>query len=649
METATDTTSDLTGPLYATMIMIRRFEEAVGELLRMGRLDGFAHLSIGEEAVPTGVCATLRPSDTISSTHRGHGHLIAKGGNLTRMFGELFGREIGYCHGRGGSMHIADLELGILGANGIVGGGIPLALGAAFAHQRQGQGNVSVAFFGDGAVNQGAFHESMNLASVWRLPMIFVCENNGYAASVPQHKHQHVPDIALRAAGYGMPGVTIDGNDVFAVYEAASEAVARARVGEGPTLIECKTWRHFTHAGVGEDARPEEERAVWLERDPVLRLSIAFDRTFGEREREALERDIDTSIERAIAEAEAAPYPDVTEITRGVYGERPAATPPPEPGERILTISEAIDEAMRQAMEHDERVTYSGEDLEAGARGKRFPDDRIRDTPISEVAIVGLGTGAALVGEHPIVDIMYADFATVAMDQIVNQAAKIRYMLGGYVEVPVVIRMHIGGGVNAAAQHSQSLEAWFTHVPGLTVVYPTSPYDAKGLLLSALADPNPVIFLESRQITSQSGPVPESMYSLPIGEARVLREGTDVTIVGIGPLVLEALAAADDLAADGISIEVIDPRSLQPLDTETISGSASRTGRVVVAHQAVTFGGIGAEIASQVTERCFGDLVAPVVRLGAPFAPAPFASVLEDSYQPDRQAIVAAVRKLMGQ
>lgn len=644
---AVDSTSNAerTHELYTAAFTIRRFEEAVRDLLQMGRLDGFAHLSIGHEAVAVGVCAALRPDDTISSTHRGHGHLIAKGGDLERMFAELFGRETGYCHGRGGSMHIADLDLGILGANGIVGGGIPLAMGAAFAHQRQGTDRVSVAFFGDGGVNQGAFHESLNLAAVWQLPAIFVCENNGYAASVPQAKHQRNSTIADRAIGYGMPGVTVDGNDILAVYEAASEAVERARSGGGPTLLECKTYRHYAHSGAGADIRSADEIAEWRERDPVLSLARLYDEVAGDREE--IERRIDGQIEQAIASAESAPIPDPAEMERGVYGVRPVVDAAPDPGERVLTMGAAIDEAMRQAMEADPAITYSGEDLESGSRGKDFPEGQVRDTPISEVAIVGLGTGAALAGDRPVVDLMYVDFATVAMDQIVNQAAKIRYMLGGEVDVPLVIRVHIGGGVNAAAQHSQSLEAWFAHIPGLTVLYPSTPYDAKGLLLSALDEPNPTIFLESRQLSGLEGPVPEEMYRLPIGKARVLREGSDVTVIGIGPQVRSALAAAGELEDQGVSCEVIDPRSLQPLDIDTLAASASKTGRVVIAHQAVTFGGIGAEVAAQITERCFGDLKAPVTRLGAPFAPAPFAPVLEDIYAPGTDRIVAAVNALL--
>ena len=651
MTTTATTNTALIEGLFRTATTIRRFEETVADLVTMRRMEGVAHLSTGQEAVASAVCAALRPNDTITSTHRGHGHLIAKGGDVERMFAELLGRETGYCRGRGGSMHIADLSLGILGANGIVGAGIPLAVGAAYAHLRQGTGRVSVAFFGDGAVNIGAFHEGLNMASLWQLPVVFVCENNLYASSVAQVHHQRQRDIALRAAGYGIPGVTVDGNDAPAVHAAAVEAVARARSGGGPTLIVCNTYRHHPHLSGYPDDRPPEEKAAWLARDPLVRLAAYVDAADpeGPSRRRAIEEEVDASLERAVAAAEAAPRPDPAEIARGVYGPRPAFPDAPPPGTRELGYQAALNEAMAQAILADPRVTYIGEDLERHAQSWGVPDGRVRDTPIAEEGFTGLAIGASLCGERAVADIMFMDFTAIAMDQIVNQAAKIRYMLGGEVKVPVVIRAHVGGGSMSAAQHSQSLEAWFAHVPGLTVVYPSNPYDAKGLLLAALADENPILFVESRQLMRLTGPVPLEMYRLPIGRAAIARPGSDVTVIGVGPTVPAALAAAEELAAEGISVEVLDPRTLQPLDVDTLAASAEKTGRVVVAHHAVRFGGMGAEIAAQITERCFGALVAPVVRLGAPFAPAPFASVLEREYQPGRASIAAAVRELMRQ
>jgi len=648
---ATQVTIDaaLVERMFRTATTIRRFEETVSDLIDMRRIEGIAHLSIGQEAVATAVCAALRTDDTITSTHRGHGHLIAKGGDVERMFGELLGRENGYCHGRGGSMHIADLSLGILGANGIVGAGIPLATGAAYAHVRQGTDRVSVAFFGDGAVNIGAFHEGLNMAAVWQLPAIFVCENNLYASSVAQVNHQRQRDIAQRAAGYGMPGVTVDGNDALAVYRAAGEAVERARTGGGPTLLVCNTYRHHPHLSGYPDDRPLDEKEAWLKRDPLFLLASYVDDALpdGPARRIAIEEEIDASLEHALAAAEAAPRPDPAEIERGVYGPRPSFPEAPQPGERELGYQLALNEAMTQAILADPRVTYIGEDLERFAASWGVPEGRVRDTPIAEEGFTGLATGAALCGERAVADLMFMDFSAIAMDQIVNQAAKIRYMLGGEVKCPVVIRMHVGGGNNSAAQHSQSLEAWFAHIPGLTVIYPSNPYDAKGLLLAALSDENPIIFLESRKLMRMTGHVPEAMYRLPIGKAAIARPGNDVTLVAIGPLVRDALAAAEDLAKENISVEVIDPRTLQPLDIDTLAASARKTGRVIIAHQAVRFAGLGAEIAAQITERCFAELKAPVVRLGAPFAPVPFAGTLEGVYQPGKDQIVDAVRELV--
>ena len=650
MATQATTDAALIEQMFRTATTIRRFEETVADLVSMRRMEGIAHLSIGQEAVASAVCAALRPDDTIASTHRGHGHLIAKGGDVERMFGELLGRETGYCHGRGGSMHIADLSLGILGANGIVGAGIPLAVGAAYAHVRQGTDRVSVAFFGDGAVNIGAFHEGLNMAALWQLPVIFVCENNLYASSVAQVNHQRQQDIAQRAIGYGMPGITVDGNDALEVHRVATEAIARARGGGGPSLIVCNTYRHHPHLSGYPDDRPLDEKEYWMARDPLIRLASFFDESTpdGPAKRKAIEEEIEANLEQAVAAAEVAPKPDPAEVERGVYGPRPTFPDAPPPGTRELGYQLALNEAMTQAIQSDPRVSYFGEDLERYAREWGVPAGRVQDTPIAEEGFTGLAIGASLCGERAVADIMFMDFSAVAMDQIVNQAAKIRYMLGGEVKCPVVIRAHAGGGASSAAQHSQSLEAWFAHIPGLTVVYPSNPYDAKGLLLAALADENPILFVESRQLLRMTGPVPEEMYRLPIGKASIARSGSDVTVIAIGPIVRDALAAAEELASEGISVEVVDPRTLQPLDIETLAVSAAKTGRVIVAHQAVKFGGIGAEIASQITERCFSELKAPVVRLGAPFAPSPFAGILEHDYQPTKESIATAVRGLVG-
>ena len=319
---ATNIPNDKLIAMYQNMLTIRLFETRVGELFAQGKLPGFIHLYLGEEATATGVCAQLKTGDYITSTHRGHGHLISKGGDLNLMMAELYGKQTGYCKGKGGSMHIADVDLGILGANGIVGGGPPIAAGAALALQYQNKDNVVACFFGDGASNQGTFHEGLNMASIWKLPVVFVCENNYYGISLSQAKHQAIADIADRANAYDMPGVVVDGNDVIAVYEAAGEAVKRARAGKGPSLIECKTYRHHGHfEGDPTVYRPKEEYEAWLKKDPIPRFEKSL-RDMGvltDAQMSNLRKEITNRVEAAVRFAEDSPWPNLAEITDDVY------------------------------------------------------------------------------------------------------------------------------------------------------------------------------------------------------------------------------------------------------------------------------------------------------------------------------------------
>ncbi|CEP69144.1 Dehydrogenase, E1 component [Moorella glycerini] len=312
--------------MYRLMLRIRYFEEKIVEVYAQGLMPGLAHLYIGEEAVAVGVCAALRPEDLITSTHRGHGHCIAKGGDVKRMMAEMFGKSTGYCYGKGGSMHISDIELGIVGANGVVGGGIPLATGAALSAQLRNSGQVVACFFGDGASNQGVFHESLNLAAVWRLPVVYICENNGYGISVSQERHQAIKDIAVRAGAYGMPGVVVDGNDVEAVYEATREAVARARRGEGPTLLECKTYRwrghHEGDPNRGSRYRTREEMAAWEERCPIKNYETKLLARGASPDRlEEIQKQVKKEIEDAVEYANNSPFPAVEEAVSQVYAD----------------------------------------------------------------------------------------------------------------------------------------------------------------------------------------------------------------------------------------------------------------------------------------------------------------------------------------
>ena len=654
--------SDLHVDLYRTMRRIRAFDEKVAELFEGGEIKGTAHSYVGQEAVAAGVCASLGPEDFMASHHRGHGHCIAKGARLDLMMAELMGRESGYCNGLGGSMHIADLGLNILGANGIVGAAMPLSTGAGLAARLEGSGRVAVAFFGDGASNQGVFHESLNLASVWKLPIVFVCENNQYALSTSYRDTTSVDQVAERASSYGIPGRTIDGNDVVEVHDAVREAVERARAGDGPSLIEAMTYRwggHSMRANI-RDPRTREEYAEWMERDPIQRVERELKEVeiVDEAGIEAIGSEVVTELDAAVEFARAAGQPEVDILRAAVYAPHEAFE---EPGHasgngRSLSFVEALNEAMHQEMESDPRVIVMGEDV--GATGgifgatkglfDKYGRDRVRDTPISEAGFVGCGIGAAIAGLRPVVEIQIFDFVALTMDMLVNQAAKFRFMLGGKNTVPVVIRGPQGGGIRLAAQHSQSLEAWFTHVPGLVVVAPSSPYEAKGLLTAAIRDSNPVIFLEAKlQYLEPPGPVPEEPYAIPIGKAAVKREGTDVTVVATMAMVPRALAAAESLARQGHSVEVIDPRTLKPLDEDTLFASIRKTRRLVIAHEACLTGGFGAEVAALAAEKAFDYLDAPVSRVAALDTPIPYNEALERQVIPSQQRIADAIRETL--
>ena len=652
-------TGDVLASLYTTMVKIRRFDEKTTELFNAGLVKGTAHSYVGEEAVAAAACANLRDDDYIVGTHRGHGHCIAKGARVDRMMAELMGRETGYCRGLGGSMHIADLELHILGCNGIVAAGLPLGCGAGLAARLAKTDRVVVSFFGDGAANQGVVHEAMNLAAVWKLPVIFLCENNQYALSTASTRTT-AGGIAERAAGYAIPGTRVDGNDVSAVYEAVRTAVARGRRGDGPSVIEAVTYRWGGHSMRANlpDYRTKDEEQAWIERDPIGRVETRLldDKVTTSLQLKELREAVELELDEAVRFGEQSAEPRVELLDEVVYAPHVVVREPaPPPGSREITFAQALNEALHGEMERDERVFVMGEDVSLiggifqvtrGLREK-FGEDRVRDTPISEATFLGAGVGAAICGARPVVEIQIFDFVALTMDQIVNQAAKFRFMLGGKPTVPLVIRGPQGGGIRLAAQHSQSLEAWFAHVPGLVVIAPSTPYDAKGLLATAIRDDNPVVFLEHKALYAVKGPVPEATYALPLGRADVKRQGTDVTVVATQAMVSRALAAAAELDKEGVSVEVIDPRTLVPLDEATILASVAKTHRLVIAHEAVKRGGFGAEIAAVVAEKALDELDAPIVRVGARHAPMPYNDALERATIPSQQDIEAAIRQTL--
>jgi 2-oxoisovalerate dehydrogenase E1 component len=644
--------------MHRRMVLIRGFEQRVSALYRDGEVPGFVHLSIGQEAAAVGACWPLRPTDAITSTHRGHGHCLAKGLDPLGMFAELMGRDEGTNRGRGGSMHIADPEIGILGANGIVAAGVPIAAGAAAAAQLRADGGVAVAFFGDGAPAQGAFHEAANLAAVWRLPLVLFCENNGYA-EFSHVSTQHASSLAQRAAGYGIDHVAVDGNDVVATAAVMADVVEAVRTGAGPVLVEAATYRwHGHYEGDPERYRSPEEVREWEERDPLLVHERVL-RAVGvaDDEIKRVESTVAHELDDAVDAARRCDEPSTA--TLGDFVVRPRAPrpePAPPPGDApVFKTMDAVRSALEAELMSDEDVFVAGIDVGEGGnvfgltRGLRDRfGDRVRDTPISETAVVGLGVGAAMAGMRPVVEVMYLDFLGVCFDQLLNQAAKLPFMTGGAARMGLTVRTQFGAGRSSGSQHSQSLEALLAHVPGLTVVMPSTPADTYGLLRAAIQDPNPVVFIENRLLYGMKGPQPPADHVVPIGVAKVVRPGRDVTVVSVSRMVHEAVAAAEQLAEeDGTSVEVIDLRTVSPLDMAPILESVARTRRLLIAHEAVVPFGIGAEIAATVAREAFWHLDAPVERVGAAPTPPPYSPPLERAWLPDRADIASALRRLV--
>lgn len=714
-----------------TMCEIREFEDGLYNMYRAGKLRGATHMSAGQEAVPTGACAAITQRDFIASTHRGHGHCGAMGNLMATseeerqehwnaMMAELFGKTTGYCRGRGGSMHIADVEKGNLGATGIVAGNLPVATGAALAEYLKGTDSVTLCFFGDGATNTGAFHEALNMgASLFcGLPVVYICENNQYGMSVPfnassvegLHCASKIAHVADRAAAYPMHGVIVDGQDVLAVRAAVEEAVERARTGGGPTLIECKTYRYYGHSLSDARAyRTRDEERQWRERDPIdiFARRMTEGGVFTQEEVDAIKAKAKATIEESIRFALESPLPDPSELFDNVYvdpnpaevqaqveaeralqarvkpAERafyarfqagaPADVLPKvgkedqealqaEYGLRIIPMVEALQEAHREEMRRDERVIVLGEDIGiyGGAYGatrglfQEFGNRRVIDTAISEAAVVGAACGAAMRDLRPIAEIMYIDFITIASNQLVHNIAYNRYQFGGKIKVPCVIRTEGGVGRSFAATHSESLESWFMHIPGLYLVMPSTPYDAKGLLKSAIRDENPVLFIEHKEMYAKVfGPVPEEEYLIPLGVADIKRPGKDITLVAYSRMVHFALAAAAALEQDGIDAEVVDPRTLNPLDIKTIAESVRKTGRLVMIQECYPRASVGEDIIRRVMEYRFENgrtgfsyLDGPPTLLAAADTPVPMSAPLEEVCVPTVAGIVEACRRL---
>ncbi|GAB5461705.1 pyruvate dehydrogenase (acetyl-transferring) E1 component subunit alpha [Hoeflea alexandrii] len=648
--------------LLKGMIRIRRFEDKCAELYTQQKIRGFLHLYDGEEAIAMGVISVLGEHDRIVATYREHGHALARGVPMPEVMAEMYGKAEGCSGGRGGSMHLFHAPTNFFGGNAIVGGGLPLAGGLALGDKLSGAEGITVCFFGEGAVAEGEFHETMNLAELWDVPALFVCENNGYAMGSALARTESETDIHAKAAAYGIASEVVDGQDVVAVEAAARRAIASIRETGRPYFLECRTYRFRAHSMFDAQLyRDKDEIAKFRANGPIVRFQgwLLENHLLKDSDIARIEAEVDAEISEAVAFAEAGSWEPVETLTRHVVADEPAPAPvPAAPSGRTseITYREAVKQAIREAMIGDERVFLMGEDV--GAYGgcyavtkglmAEFGETRIRDTPLSESGFTGFGIGAAAAGMRPIVELMTVNFSLLALDQIMNTAATIRHMSGGQFGVPLVIRMATGAGKQLAAQHSHSLEGWYAHIPGLRVLAPATVEDARGMLSTALQDPDPVLIFENVMLYNMTGALDEAAGPVDIDRAAIRREGRDVSLITYGGSLWKTLEAAEALSTEGIEAEVIDLRSLRPLDDATIMASIARTRRAVIVDEGWRSGSISAEIIARINEQAFWHLDAPLGRVCAKEVPIPYPSHLEAASIPQVADIVAAARAAMG-
>ncbi len=656
--------------IYRQMSRIHEVDKAIQAGLSSGKFMFTYWPLTGQEAIPAAIAPLVTRDDYMLTIYRGIHDQVAKGVPLKGLFAEALGRVDGVNKGKGGSPHISDPASGSMLTTAIVGAGAPIANGLALASKLRGTRSVTIVNFGDGATSIGAVHEAMNLAGVWKLPVIFLCQNNQIGEYTPIPEYTASENFTGRAEALGFRGVTLDGNDPVAFYNGMKSIIDDVRDGKGPVFVEAHTLRLGPHAGVGwSHLLKGEELAAAKEAWPVpaTRRLLLEKGICTEEELVGIDAAANAEVQEAVEWALKSAVTGEDEMLLDVYGD-PTVVPQrgqrvkreaeaPHTGEtRTMAMFEAVQDALDLSMQLDDGVFCLGEDIgdDPGGVFKCFKGmqskwgERIRPTPIAEQSIIGAATGAALLGMRPVAEIMFCDFLGVCMDQIVNHAAKQRYMSGATTHVPMTVRMIAGGGIGGfGAQHSQSTEALLLHSPGLKIVYPSTPTEAKGLLLSCIFDEDPCIQFESMMLTyALKEEVPLGDYRIPLGVAKVKREGTDISLITYGWQVMQCLKAAEELAKEGISAEVLDLRTLLPLDYDRILASVEKTGRALVVHAAVEFCGLGAEIASTINETLFSKLKAPASRFGAAYAPIAYSKIIETAQVPHAGTIAARVREL---
>ena len=657
--------------IYRVMSRIREVDKGIQKGLSSGRLRFAYWPPTGQEAIPAVLSQLTDNSDYMLTIYRGIHDQVAKGVPLKTLFAEFLGREGGINKGKGGSVHISDPNSGSLLTTGIVGANAPIANGVALANQLRNTDKVTIANFGDGATSIGAIHEAMGLAGLWKLPVIFLCQNNQVGEYTLVPDYTACPDLSGRAAGYGFKGVKLDGNDPVIFYQEMKKIIADVRGGGGPVFVEAVTMRLGQHYGVGETGHLSKEALAAAKRDwpvPKTRALLVETGVCTADELDAMDAAAAAEVEEAIEFAIASPSTPLDETMHDVYSALDVAPrrghyPVREAEEeitgptKVLAAFAANREAMDQALAQDETVFLLGEDIGDPQGGlwkttdgleAKYGKSRVRNTPIAEQAIVGAAAGASMLGFRPVAEIMYFDFTLVCMDQIANHVAKQRYMTGGLTTMPLTLRVPVNGGIGGAgAQHTQSLEALMLHIPGLKIVYPSTPWEAKGLLLSCIFDDDPCIHMESAKLRSVKGPVPQEAYRIPLGVAKVKREGSDLSLITYGWQVHEALAAAETLAQEGINIEVLDLRSLMPLDYHRILDSVKKTRRALVVHAATEFCGLGSEICCTINEELWSALKSPAERFGAVYAPIACSADIEINQMPRSETIANRVREMI--
>ncbi len=643
--------------MYELMLTGRLLETRLHTMYRGGRLSGAVYPGVGQEGAQVGIASALDPGDVFGGTHRDLLAQLARGVTLEETLLNFYGKAAGPTKGRDGNSHFGVVDKGTLMVVSPLPDAYPVAVGYAMAFVNRGERRVALADCGEGSTATGTWHEAVNFASVLHLPVVFTVQNNQYAYSTPNDREFHLSYVAHRADGYGIPGVVVDGNDVLEVYDAVRTAVERAREGGGPSLIEAVTFRHFGHAGHDPaDYVKPDERAEWMAKDPIPRFEefLTARGLLDEARTTALTERIQEKIRATIEWAQDQPDPTADDLATDLFAVRtdPGPAPAAPEGEPI-TLLDAVHQALAEEMERDERVFLMGEDVGpfGGAfkvsKGlfEQFGPHRVVDTPIAESAIVGAAVGAALAGQRPVVELQYTDFIYPAMDQLTTEAAKYHWKTRK--AVPMTVRGPSGAGLRAGPFHSISPEGMLAHHAGLKVLVPSTPTAAKGLLIAAIRDPNPVIFLEHKKLyRSIKEPVPPGEYEIEIGKARIARLGTDVTIVTWGAMVHTSLEAAEELAAEGISVEVVDLQSIVPLDWDAVFASVAKTSRLVVVQEDVPFASVSSEVAARVAADAFWDLDGPVMRVTPPQTHIPFAPVLEDAFIPQVTDVVAAVHRL---